>query len=210
MNDVIIDASACTDCCGCDGPTSGENVFSITKEEYDSYYKGGTWSITWSLGISESWTQEVGTTPDGGEIDGTVTTSGFGGATVTGNGSGCKHEVSADIEYFFIGPDGEPVISTNGPLYFELLLGQSGDSYYAFFAASVWRISSTGHDTGYPPTATATAYGNSLNSGHLNGLWIPGASNEDDYGLWYPEGSIPADYTNDSWADITATFTPNT
>jgi hypothetical protein len=192
MNPVTIDASACTDCCWCDGPTSGSNVFSITEEEYLAYYKGGTWSITWSLGISESWTEQD---EDGNDV--TVTTSGSGSATVTGSGSGCKHEVNADISYSYTGTDGVTVTNTDGPLYFELLLGKSGDSYYAFFAASVWNISSTGDDTGYPPTATATAHGNSLNSGHLNGLWNPGSSGADDY-------------TNDSWADITARFIPNT
>ena len=200
MSITVTVPAGCLSCCGggCSGPTSGENVFSITKEEYDAYKAGGTWSIDWSLTIAESWTgpdyENGGTT--------TYTTSGSGSGTVTGSGSGCTHTINQDpteFSYSYTDEYGYTYTNNDGPVAFSLQLGQSGSNYYAKFSGSVWNMSSEepdGGDTTYPPTRTLTADGNSLTT---YGLWDPGALNNDAY----------TGYSNTSSVSFSATFTPS-
>jgi hypothetical protein len=45
------------DCaCCCKAATEGRNVFSISRNEYNTYYNGGTWDLSASFTLSESFT----------------------------------------------------------------------------------------------------------------------------------------------------------
>jgi hypothetical protein len=78
---ITKDGKVSCECCGCGGPTSGQNVFEITKQEYDSYKKGGTWNI------SSDWVQFESANPN-------CIANGTGSGSVSATQSGCVHAVN--------------------------------------------------------------------------------------------------------------------
>lgn len=172
-------------CCDCNGPTSGQNVFQITKEEYEAYLRGGTWYL------SSSWSQyealDNQTSYGNGIASGSGTTRGCSGAvsvegtanvTYTDNGqisNSFDYSISCGVSYS-LGRDFE------NDIYFVQL---SGTAHEADSNAE-WS------PCGYPASVTITVNGNNLIA---FGTWCPG---------WAGDG-----YTNNSTSTLTATYTPN-
>jgi hypothetical protein len=179
-------AVECGCCNPCIGPTSGQNVFQISKQEYDAYLRGGTWSL------SSTWSHYEAlddyTSYGNGSASGSATTSGCSGAasvegtanaTYTANGevySSFDHGISCGISYS-LGRDFE------NDIYFVKLSG----------SAHVADSDAESSPCGYPASVTITVDGNNLIA----------------FGTWCPGWAYGDGYTNNSASTLTATYSPN-
>ena len=187
---ITKDGNVSCECCGCGGPTSGQNVFEITKQEYDAYKKGGTWSV------STNWVQFESANPN-------CIANGTGSGSVSELGQGCVHSVNgtANASTTYSGDCfGDITIDYEFGFGITLELGigyaSSTPKYYAAYYAfsNVSDSSLTSSPSGFPANVDFDVDGNNLIA----------------FGNWFPQwdGSFPG-YTNNSTATLTATFTPN-
>jgi hypothetical protein len=177
---------SCECCVVCNGPTSGVNVFQITKEEYDNYYKGGTWNVSGTVTIQES-------TSTGNSSNGT---SG-GSFSVQSYGCNFSHYESFKSIVTYIENNGTPGdISYQQSYGISYNLGRSGVNFYIYLCGgvpfnegTVTCNNSGGTGQGTP---TANIDGNNI---QLISNWLPG---------WM---GLPG-YSNTSTSNLIATFTP--
>ena len=178
------------ECCDClDGPTEGQNVFEITKEEFRRYFKGGMWEVT------TDWVQFESANPD-------CIANGTGGGSVIEEASGCNHIVSgtADGITTFSGECfGNITVNYTFSFGISIELGvdysASPTKYFVKYAAfsNVSNSDLTSSPTGYPANVDFTVDGNPLIA----------------FGNWSPGWAGFSGYSNDSTATLVATFTPN-
>jgi hypothetical protein len=185
---VLKDGKVSCECCGCNGPTeTGVNIFQITKEEYDNYYKGGTWNISGNIKVSES------------AADGrSATSNSSGNFTVESSGCNFEHYETFDNNVTYQYPESEPFVSTfQQPYGIKYSLGKSEGNYYIYLCGGVSlneapvECADEG-GTGYG-TPTAKIDGNNI---QLISTWTPGWSGEPGY-------------VNTTTSNLIATFTPN-
>jgi hypothetical protein len=189
---VLKDGKVSCECCGCnaDFSISDQNVFEITKQEYDAYKKGGTWNI------SSDWVQFESANPN-------CIATGSGSGSVSELGQGCVHSVNgtANASTTYSGDCfGDFTTDYTFGFGITLELGEdfSGEAkkyyakYYAF--SNVSDSSLTSSPRGFPANVNFSIDGNNLIA---FGNWFPG---------W--ENSFSG-YTNNSTANLTATFTPS-
>jgi hypothetical protein len=178
-------------CCGevCNGPISGQNVFEITKQEYDAYFSGGTWDV------STTWTQFESANPN-------CLANGTGDGNISLVQTGCIHNVAgtADASTTYSGNCfGDTTVNYTFGFGITLELGVDTSNprkyyakYYAYSNVSNSSLSSS--PTGYPATVNFNVDGNNLIA----------------FGDWGPGWSSYSGYTNNSTATLTASFSPNT
>jgi hypothetical protein len=173
----------------CGGPKSGQNVFEITKQEYDAYKKGGTWSV------STNWVQFESANPN-------CIANGTGSGSVSATQSGCAHTVNgkANASTTFSGNCGGN-FTTNYTFGFgitlelgEVLSGETKRYYANYYAFSnVSDSSLTSSLRGFPANVNFDVDGNNLIA----------------FGNWSPAWNGLPNYTNNSTATLTATFSPS-
>jgi hypothetical protein len=176
--------------CICCGPTSGQNVFEITEEEYDSYYKGGTWNV------STNWVQFESANPN-------CIANGTGAGSKSEFQKGCIHSVNgtANATTTYTGNCfGNRTVEYEFGFGITLELGigceSSTPKYYAKYYAfsNVSNSSLTSSPRGFPANVDFDVDGNNLIA---FGNWFPGWENS------------YSGYTNNSTATLTATFSPS-
>jgi hypothetical protein len=179
------------DCCDCYNAISGANVFEITKQEYYAYIKGGTWNVSGNVSIQES-------TSTGNSAVGT------GSGSFSRSASGCSASIfsnfTSNIRY---------IVSNNTPFNarfrntygLEYSLNRNGDKYFVYFCGGTqinegfWYCNNqTGTGQG---TFNAIVDGNVL---QLRSAWSPS---------WWQDGDPLPGYSNSSFSNMTATFTPS-
>jgi len=187
---ITKNGKASCECCGCGGPTSGQNVFEITKQEYDAYKKGGTWNV------SSNWVQFESANPN-------CIANGTGAGSVSATREGCVHTVNgaADASTTYSGDcfgdlTQDYIFGFGITLELgEALLGETKKYYAKYYAFSnVSDSSLTSSPSGFPANVNFNVDGNNLIA---FGNWFPGW-NDSFQG-----------YTNNSTATLTATFIPN-
>jgi hypothetical protein len=190
---ILKNGKVSCECCDsvltCNGPTSGQNVFEISKEEYIKYSKGGTWNV------STTWAQSESADPN-------CAVSGTGSGSVSATTNGCIHVVNgtANATTVFTGAcDGDFTVNyTFGfGITLELGIDNSGETkryyakYYAF--SNVSDSSLTSSPRGFPANVNFIVDGNNLIA----------------FGNWFPGWENRTNYTNNSSIQLTATFIPN-
>ena len=191
---ILKDGKVSCSCCNCIyteeewqsvTASSPANVFEITKEEFNQYFKGGSWQV------DTNWTQ--------GELVASETPNCV--ATGTGSGSinefaeGCNHFVQgiANASTTYSGPCfGDQTVDYTFTFYIKLRLGRVGPKFYAHFIAlsNVSDSDITSTTANYPSTVNFTVEGNSLLA----------------FGTWFPGWESYAGYSNNSAITLTATF----
>jgi hypothetical protein len=132
---VLKDGKVSCSCCDeCDENflITDQNVFEITKAEYDGYRNGGNWSIESSWNQYENYSEDFGSA--------TAVGSGYG--IVSGFASGCYHSGFGTMEtsttYSFTPEEGDPYSFTQeGQAQFgiSLSLKKYDGKYYARYTA---------------------------------------------------------------------------
>lgn len=194
---ILKDGRVSCSCCECiyteeewQGVTvsSPANVFEITKEEFNQYFKGGNWQV------DTNWTQ------------GELVTSQTPNCVATGTGSGSVNEFAEGCNHFvegiaaasttYSGPcSGDIVVDYTFSFFIKLRLGRVGSKFYAHYKAlsNVSDSDRTSTAANYPSTVTFTVDGNILLA----------------FGIWFPGWESYAGYSNNSTSILTATFTPS-
>jgi hypothetical protein len=189
---ITKDGKVSCECCEeecIDGPTSGQNVFEITKSEYTKYFKGGTWEVSTNLITSES-------------ADPDCIETGSGSGNVIEEAQGCIHVINgtADASATFIGQcSGDFSVDYNFPFGISVELSVDSSEipkkYFVKYSAysNVSNSDLESSPSGYPPTVNFTIDGNLLIA----------------FGDWFPGWDGLPNYVNDSSVSLNATFTPN-
>jgi hypothetical protein len=191
-NIILRNGKVSCECCPCRGPTSGYNVFEITKQQYEEYRNGGTWNV------STYWSQYEFVPGDPSNCTAVSIIT----ASTSEQASGCAHSVSAVArgQVTYTGPCSGNITFPNEFAYgISIELGEDSLSmpfkYYVKYSAGS-NVSDSNPDispTGFPPNIEFTVDGNNLIG----------------FGYWRPNWSVFDGYTNDSKVTLTATFTPN-
>jgi hypothetical protein len=190
---ILKNGKVSCECCGeiCDGEfeTTDQNVFQISKEQYNAYASGGIWHV------STTWTQIESADPF---EDSTITVSGTGSGSVSLFQEGCIHNVSGiAISNITFSEDEESYVVQSEfgfGISLSLKIDNSTDNtkYYAKYIgfSNVSSSELTESPTGYPPNVNFNIDGNNLIA----------------FGDWYPGFSSFNNYTNNSTATLNATF----
>jgi hypothetical protein len=173
----------CGCCEPCNGPTSGQNVFEISKEKYYAYLRGGTWTLTSAFSETES------------AADGR---SSNGGGSISGSGdtNGCSGYVSAQGTATVTYPPGGPSEYTiSCSISYSLSHDVENDLYFVKLSGTAHEATSEAESSqcGYPTSVSITVDGENLPA---FGTWCPGWQGSDGY-------------TNTSSSTLTATYTPS-